>query len=340
MAIRNTKLGGTDFANGEVLYDYDLDDTNNIIINAVGVGHAENSYKMLQIADVFTNGPNTAADEFIDATGTKNTVNTGTSTAYWETSLGKYILDYTNEASGDVTATTQSSGSWATTSNAFDSNDGTSAVWNSSTSGSQTGSIGKTFSNKFVSVIRYSATNSGNTGSSSNAKTVSLEYYNGSSWVSVQSTTGASNNFATVITGNKLYYFNSTCQGLRVIFSQTFTTNSTSDIGYVYYLEYGDYNSSDTIVCDTNTITLDGTEKAIIVSTPDTTFETGTSMTVIASDGSLSTSAQTINTTSKNTGVFSITSLGSGTLKLTFTLATSDTSKSPLFKGYGVYVIR
>jgi hypothetical protein len=33
MAVRNSKLGGTDFANGEVLYDYDLDDTNNTIIN-------------------------------------------------------------------------------------------------------------------------------------------------------------------------------------------------------------------------------------------------------------------------------------------------------------------
>lgn len=29
MVIRNAKLGGTDFSDGEVLYDYDLDDTNN-----------------------------------------------------------------------------------------------------------------------------------------------------------------------------------------------------------------------------------------------------------------------------------------------------------------------
>ena len=33
MSIRNAKLGGTDFTDGEVLYDYDLDDTNNAIID-------------------------------------------------------------------------------------------------------------------------------------------------------------------------------------------------------------------------------------------------------------------------------------------------------------------
>lgn len=31
MAIRNAKLGGPDFTNGEVLYDYDLDDTFNAV---------------------------------------------------------------------------------------------------------------------------------------------------------------------------------------------------------------------------------------------------------------------------------------------------------------------
>ena len=33
MTIRNTKLGGNDFSDGEILYDYDLDDTNDTVIS-------------------------------------------------------------------------------------------------------------------------------------------------------------------------------------------------------------------------------------------------------------------------------------------------------------------
>ncbi len=280
---------------------------------------------MLQVADVFTNGPNTVADEFqlSSSTGTNNTVNVGTTTALFIYNYG-YNLSNNNYQSD----TTYDPNGYSTPANAFDKNNGTYASKNSTTA--TTYYLGKTFSARTIKYVNWSIYASAPSGY---APTVTLDTYDGATWSYATSICGVPNGGSISHTGS--YYLNSSVQGIRIVFPVA-NTSSTR----VHELSYGDYQSSTTVICDASTITLDGTEKAIIVSTPDTTFDTGTSMTVIASDGTLSTSAQTINTTSKNTGVFSITSLGSGTLKLTFTLATSDTSKSPLFKGYGVYVIR
>lgn len=334
MAIRNAQLGGTDFSNGEVLYDYDLDDTNNIIINAVGAGHAENSYKMLQVADVFTNGPNTAADEFTDATGTNNTVNIGTSTAIF--SGNSYIG--LNDIAGSNTL--YNPDTFTNPSNAFDKNLSTFAYWSSASTGTITKNLGETFASPTYITHLISKFGWYGSGGGTNSYNIDVYTYNGSTWSlfgNLSSGSLAGSSYAG--TGFDSIIVNQTVSGIAIRASVT-STSSISNKFDCYELQYGLGASSSIVVCDSNTLTLDGTEKALIVSTPDSVWGTGNSYTVTASDGTTSTSAQTINSTSKNTGVFSISTLSSGTLKLTFTLATSNTSFTPELKGYGVYVIR
>lgn len=342
MAIRLSKLGGTDFTEEGLKPTTDLVPTLEGVLSVAAVGVAENSYKMLQVADVFTNGPNTAADEFLDATGTNNTVNTGTSTALYSDQSYEYVLDFTDVASGD---TTHDPNTFTNVANAFDGNDATAAT-EAATSNQ---ALGKTFAAKTVAICRARAGGtfrwSGGGTQTIGAEAV-LQSYNGTTWsdVGVISTDTyadvAPSSDRTLTTRTKVFLMSTSIQGLRVIYRVVAGSPVTIDAS-LYTLAYATaVNSSDTVVCDANTITLDGTEKGLIVSTPDSVWNTGSSMTVTASDGTTSTSAQTINSTSKNTGVFSISTLSSGTLKLTFGLATSNTAYSPELKGYGVYVIR
>jgi len=353
VSIRLSKLGGTDFIEEGLKPTIDLVPTFEAVLSAGAIGHAENSYKILQVADVFTNGPNTAADEFTDATGTKNTVNTGTSTAIFKTNkyeiVGQTSSYTTSSGSTHNVAIAGEGATFTNPSNAFDGNAGTAAngiLENGGTTGTHTNALGKTFSNNVIGQIDYNFTY--NTAAlHAETITVKLQGYNGSSWTDISTLytqswgSGVARNATYNTTGS--YTTDITYQGLRLYCDLNRTIQNGTGIASVDIYEfqyYTGYSSSSTVICDSNTITLDGTEKALIISTPDSIWNTGSSMTVTASDGTTSTSAQTINSTSKNTGVFSISSLSSGTLKLTFTLATSDTTLSPEFKGYGVYVIR
>ena len=154
----------------------------------------------------------------------------------------------------------------------------------------------------------------------------------------------------------------------RLIDNEVVTINFTKSTPNMYYLDGQSYSGTDfsytsqtipgedgsntrypikftpavrpltgTISSDTNTFTLDGTEKACLIYSDQTT-PANTNVTVDISDGTTTLSAQAI--TNKSTGVIDMTSLSSGTLKLTFNLSTTDTSVTPVQRGWGALIWR
>jgi len=329
MTIRNTKLGGSDWTS-EQLASLDLNDTIDAVIDSPSIGESQNAYQSLQANDIFENKDNLCADEFVTSTGTNATVNTTSSTGYFYSTTPSYTLNFTDEASGD---TTHNPSSFTNPGNAFDNNDSTSATKNH-VSTVVSDALGKTFASaRYISYVKIISSQSDN---GSTGRDIYLQTYDGATWTTVATLAHQVSSLSISYSGT--YYLNTTTQGIRILNTTTFTSGSTH-VTSVTTLEYGDYNSSDTVIADSGTLTLDGTETGIGVYC-DSTFPTNTSMTVTAGDGTLSTSAQSINSSNKSSGVFDITSLGTGTLNLTFTLSTIDTSVTPTFRGYGVKLIR
>ena len=93
------------------------------------------------------------------------------------------------------------------------------------------------------------------------------------------------------------------------------------------------------VICDANTLTLDGTETDLVVFV-DADLPTNTSMTVKAGDGTLQTSAISIGTKTKFSLDIDITLLGSGTLDLEFSLISSVSTDTPRFRGWGTKMRR
>ena len=94
------------------------------------------------------------------------------------------------------------------------------------------------------------------------------------------------------------------------------------------------------VLVDSNTTNLDENEKGFAISTPDVELPTDTSIDVSISDGNNTIGPETIDTTSKGVIIDNDGTLTSGTLELTFTLKTTDNSKTPILKNYGVDIIR
>lgn len=286
---------------------------------------AENAVRTLQSNDIFTNGPNLVVDDITDSTGTNNTINISSSTAYFE--VDNYQLNYTAETG---TGTVSNPDSFNNPNNAFDSNDTTYADKTTSSSPADTYIFGETFSSKYIAYQRVKMYFSGTSGTHN----WTIETYNGSIWSSVDSGSfsGVSNEDY-----DEILYINDIIEGIRI----TFENQSTSTLDMrVYTIEYGDFDNSDTVIIDSNTTTLDGNETAFAISTPDATIPTNTSISVVVSDGTNSLSAGTIDSISKGVVVGNDDTLTSGTLNLTFTLATTDNTVTPTLPSYGVSILR
>lgn len=113
MAIREDKLGGTDWQDGNILTADDLNDTFDALSkrNIVHGGNtAEMAYKAVQTTG-FENGGNIMAEKFTDSNGLKNTVN-GFSTKF---SVDKHILSQkvkSTESSSNTTRNTENLNSY------------------------------------------------------------------------------------------------------------------------------------------------------------------------------------------------------------------------------------
>lgn len=315
----------------------DLNDTVTYLENSA-INQAELAVRILQANDVYVQGPNILVDEMTDSTGTKNTVNTGTTTSSYDPSNLYYILGINDEASGD---TLSDPDSFTNASNAFDNDDTTFANKSSISAGTVTQTLGRTFGAKTVNFVKYACklTQSNR----HNFAKMWFQTYNGSVWSNHTTILNdTSNNNVAFDSGilSGIITVSASIQGVRIKFESDVNNTGVTTQHYLYTLEYGDYDSSSTIVCDSNSIAVDGNELGFAVSVPDSTFPTNTSMTVIISDGTNSLSAKTINTISKGCIVINDGTLAAGTLKATFTPATTDTTTTPTFVDYAINILR
>jgi hypothetical protein len=310
------------FTNGTTA-DADEVNQNFTDVESLIVGHAQNAYQTLQANDVFDNKDFLAADEFVDSTGTNNTVNTTLTTADYITATTSYSISFVDLVSGD---TTHNPDTLTNPENFFDGDATTLTQYSETTNAPVTKQLGKTFPARTIQNVNYDVR--GSVANNNTRVNIYLQTFDGSAWST--HTTIKSNGDNTRETGTIV--LNSVTQGIRI---QIFLNNSATEThtAYFYELSYDDgvYQNSSIAVVDTNTLTLTGSENSICVYS-DKTIPTNTSITVDISDGTTTLSSQAINS------MIGIDSLSSGTLKLTFNLITTDTSVTPVLYGYGVFM--
>lgn len=149
MAIRNNLLGGTDWGEEGLKPTVDLNQTINAIIEFAAKGQSQIPFTTLKATGNWVNEGNLAADRTTDSNGINNTINTGSTTAEFETN--KYILGNTLSA---LTGTTYDPNSFSNPSNAFDGDDATYAEYYDFTGDSATVYLGKTFTSQQVDIVR------------------------------------------------------------------------------------------------------------------------------------------------------------------------------------------
>jgi hypothetical protein len=174
-------------------------------------------------------------DAYIDTTGRLDSVNTGSTTALYDSNSLVYYNDNgtVDAASGDSTSDPDS---FTNAANAFDGNDATYAEKTNSSGVT----LGKTFSAKNVGKVKIKAEVTG-MGSASTG-TIKLQTYNGSTWSDYCTLgTGADPTY----TYNGTVFVNLNIQGIRVHFSST--DPSASDMR-LYTLEYYTGTSSEKII--------------------------------------------------------------------------------------------
>jgi len=326
-AVRNDLLGGSDYIDGETIEAVDANDTNNDLqIKGLAlIPVAQIPYKLLS-AGTFTNVDLLGA-EVINARVGKNSTISASSTAYYGTFGTTHDGQYSNLIVNGADTTVN--GTFTNPTYAFDLDDTTSATASGGTGTSGDNYIGKTFSSRYIGKILISATSSATSGASHNSSAIYLQTYNGSTWSDV-ATLDSKTGYTAASSYAALYTLNATTQGIRIRCTASCTTSPSSWSSAVTTLNY--YVGTATVISDTG-ITLDGTEKALALYTSKTFYGTG-SMTVSVSDGT--------NTIADKdyTKVIDISTLSSGSLRLTFNLGGTDTSNYASFAGYGVALIK
>ena len=299
-------------------------------VENISVSVAELGVRTLQSNNVFTNGPNIIVDEFTDANGTKNTVNTGSSTAVYASSPDRYSL---NGTLGTVESATISSSGSASQNISFDVVCNNTGIFNEikvdiSNSGTRTITCNIIKSGDIVASQSYGPTVSLGV----HTFTFSLQDYlelftNGdTATITIDDSTAAT---LDRVTG---YSYDGT--NIDII-----SQNVPGGVVPCSFAEAA-FNSSSTVIVDTNTTTLDGNELGFAISAPDADIPANTSITATISDGTNSLSAVTIDPIKKGVVISNDGTLSSGTLKCTFTLNTTDTSVTPTLPSYGVNILR
>lgn len=294
------------------------------MLNLTATGVAQNAYQILQSNNIFENKDNLAVDEFVDADGTKNTVNTGSSTASYNSTTDVYTLfeeatetinmsqngSLTNPIDLTWTGTTFTKGFISQLSAKIDVGGDWIGNVEIKDSGATTiaSKIGITLTNTGEREVNFVQ---GDYSALLDNETLSIVFTRTSGTGQFITHNGGGTN-----TGSLIEIVGDAFDGVsdEVVFDQ------------INFLPTGS-----TVVCDTNIKTLDGTEESICIYADNTT-PTNTSISVDISDGTTTLAAQNFNE------VIGLTGFSSGTLKLTFNLDTTDTSATPTLKGYGVLI--
>jgi hypothetical protein len=315
MANRSTLLDGTDYIDGETIEAEDANDTNDTIIiqNKAIVPIAELAYNILTNYTL-SNGTYIASEYFNSAGGKNSTVNTGSTTALFNTDHYEIRL-FAN--SGDTT----SSDTFTDEANAFDGNVSTSA------SKTDEGGIYKNMSPaKYVGYVYVKASISQNR---SDNKRIYLIYDEGlGAGVQQISLAGGS---STSYSYDGVYYLNKSVVKLGVY--GYYFSHATAMATNVYELGY-EYATTAEIIKSTSLMPLDGTEKSCCVYIKKSDPNNVGTTTVDITDGTTTLSAQTINKP------VDITGFTSGNLAIILNVQTSSTTRSPSWYGWGVTLIK
>jgi len=289
------------------------------------VGVAQNAYQILQANNVFENKDFLFADDFTDANGTNNTVNEASTTAIYDYESNSYKCkingDGTNdtdnaESSFPVTNTQSSSYGYKITAT---SNCVLISVTKIGTS-TATRVILKSDNNNSIAT----ATFSGNIATFSSPQSlISGNNYrievdnNGSTYTSARN---GSPSYPYI--GVNIDFITGSVGGVDV------SSDAFNIVSCV--TQTGSFIDSK-ITCDSNTKTLLGTEETICIYA-DKETPTDTDITLDISDGTTTLLNQPFNE------AIGLTGFSSGILNITFNLTTTDTSVTPVLKGYGGFI--
>ena len=241
MAVKNDKLGGTDWIDGDTLFAEDLNDTFDVVVERttddksfILKNHARALINSSQLysadtSDIYGEGYNVAAGR-----------NGSVDTAVGETTSYFFTDAYIGAGFDAINDTLQNPDSFSNPNNAFDGHDSTYAQYvDDSGSGAAEVTFGITFdSEKYVGPIRIRAlSQSRQTGSVSMTTAIYLQSYDGSTW-SDEETLVTDTNTANLreIQYNSTTNLDSSVEGIRLRFQYYRNTGDARQ--EVYLLDY------------------------------------------------------------------------------------------------------
>lgn len=342
MTVRSSGFGGYSWQS-EHPTKQDVEDTYNASAEASGRSGAQGAYQILQANDVFENKDYMAADEFLTSTGTNNTIDTGNTDASYDsdnnyytagTVSGSTITNDHGESLTDTGSNTNQRGQLIYTKKVIEivsltrasGNTATKAYIYTGTAGS--GPVGLVASATFVSDVATFA--------SPVQLTQSTNY-----WAVVDSEGGSYNiRFITgatlpITSNDYINWQNASYQAGTGVFTD----------GRIFEMQSVEanlilYGTGTTYSVETNEIiALESAPKSIEVYT-DVTIPSDSTFTLDVSDDGGTSFDITNQPISGKTFNVDTSSLTGTSIALKFNLTTTNNATSPLFKGYGLFIIR
>lgn len=189
----------------------------------------------------YSAGQNAVVGEaYTSAGGRQSSVDTTDTTAIFDTN--KYVPSIESDYTGASTA----NDGYTNPDNAFDNDNTTSATYTTSGTGTQTKSLGKTFSSGSVSAVQYHCSVVTSGASASRSAFIKIQTYNGSVWSDEVTlfTDSASTSSISSGTLSGIYNLGATVQGVRIE-TQTFCNDTTTNTHTISLINYGDDTTSE-----------------------------------------------------------------------------------------------
>jgi len=296
---------------------------------------AENAVRTLQADNVYENGPNIVVDEFTDDDGTNGTINTGSSTATYNSTLKRYQPTTTAGTAESSTSITTQDGNSTSLTISVTPKSATGfinqvQVENSGNNTGNTFTVNIKKSSNTIATISQAGGLSGANSTFTFTKDDYIEFIDSGDIITVD----------IILSSGGFYTLTSqSYSGTDFDLSSQTLPGATTSVTPIQFTDVSITTGAVTVIVDTDTTTLTGDELGFAISTPESVIQTGTTLTATVSDGSNSLSAVSINSTSKGVVTGNDGSLSSGTLKVTYTL-TPTSSKMVSISEYGVCILR
>jgi len=333
------KLGGTNFEDrGDKTHISEEESQTWEAMLRTSILTAETAVRILQSNNLYINGPNIVVDEFTDADGTNGTVNTGSSTATYNSTLNRYQPLTTAGSAESSTSISTTDGNSSNLTISVTPKSATGFInqvqmQNIGNNTSYTFNVNIKKSGKIIANIIQSGGTSGVISTFTFTKDDYLEFIESGDNITVDI---ISNNVGGTFYTLASQSYSGTDFDLS---SQTLQGASGSSVIPIQFTDVTITTGAVTVIVDTNTTDLTGDELGFAISTPENIIQTGTTLSVIVSDGSNSLSAENIDSVNKGVVIGNDGTLSSGELKITYTL-TPTSSKIVAMNDYGISILR